>query len=59
MRGIIFIAQLHILMGEYEVVPPGTEHYIEAGEEGVAFFILIENVRDIPDHQIHLYEERA
>lgn len=43
-------------MGEYEVVPPGTEHYIESGEEGAAFFILIENVEGIPNGQIHLYE---
>lgn len=46
-------------MGKYEVVPPGMEHYIESGEEGAAFFILIENVEGIPDHQIHLYEEIA
>ena len=45
------------LMGKYEVVPTGTEHYIESGEEGAVFFILIENVEGIRDDQIHLYEE--
>ena len=47
------------LMGEYEVVPPGTEHYIEAGEEGAAFFILIENVEGIKNEDIHQFPQIA
>jgi len=47
------------LMGEYEVVPPGTEHYIESGEEGAAFFILIENVEGIKNEDIHQFPQIA
>jgi len=47
------------LMEKYEVVPPNTEHYVEAGEEGAIFFILIENVEGIEDQDIHQYMKAA
>lgn len=43
------------LMKNYEAVPPNTNHYIEAGDEGVVLFMLLENVEGIPDDQIHIH----
>lgn len=46
-------------MAEYEIVPPNTQHYIETGEEGAVFFILLENVEGIADEDIHQHARLA